>query len=546
MRFLSRRIGLGLADYAVTMPLVRWIWTGPTHTEWASALGEFRPTDRETVLEMMAGRYLLSSKLVDTHGVSPFGIEADSDEWHDELHSFSWLRHFRDARDEGERRFARTLVLDWIGREGQYDADTWALALCSRRVLNWLRHFGLLVEGANTEQTNTIARSLATQIQSLKIRAPLAREPGDAILAAVGLVGVALCDTRESRDLERRVNGLIRLVGLQTDADGMHRTRNAAMQLALLIELVNVRQALKRNHEPLADRLGLVIEPMHAALDLVTLGTGEPGYFNGCGHLPHDMLIAVQAQSGVARRRETRASGGYGLLAAGQASVLADGGFVDDPVYTANGFASGLAFEFSHGRELIVGSCGPAPSEMRENELLFRQGIAHSGICIDDVSPADIPERGPFAGRLMLRGNQQAELSVTPEDQAIFIRNHAYAAQFGVTVERRITLLAEGKTLVGQDRLVPAGGTTPSGLCSVRFHLAPGIKLYRGETEDILRLELSSGAQWTFLWEGAEMRVDESVRQSAYFGFHRTRQIVLEAEVAANPEIAWIFTLEEA
>ena len=50
---------------------------------------------------------------------------------------------------------------------------------------------------------------------------------------------------------------------------------------------------------------------------------------------------------------------------------------------------------------------------------------------------------------------------------------------------------------------------------------------------------------WNFLWEGADMRVEDSVRQSAYFGFHRTRQIVLDALVAEAGEISWIFTLDD-
>ena len=76
LRYLGRRSLLGVADYAVTMPIVRWTWTGPSEDDLIPALGEFRPTDRESVLEMMAGRYLLASKLIDTHGVSPFSVES--------------------------------------------------------------------------------------------------------------------------------------------------------------------------------------------------------------------------------------------------------------------------------------------------------------------------------------------------------------------------------------------------------------------------------------------------------------------------------------
>ena len=106
-----------------------------------------------------------------------------------------------------------------------------------------------------------------------------------------------------------------------------------------------------------------------------------------------------------------------------------------------------------------------------------------------------------------------------------------------------ITLLSEGTTLVGQDRMIAKG--TPSGLLAVRFHLAPGVMVRRNRGEGIVRLVLPNGAVWSFLWEGAAFREEESVRQSAYVGFHKTRQLVLEADVAADAEVAWIFTLEQ-
>src|SRR5690606_17833967 len=115
---------------------------------------------------------------------------------------------------------------------------------------------------------------------------------------------------------------------------------------------------------------------------------------------------------------------------------------------------------------------------------------------------------------------------------------------FGVELERRLTLLSEGTTLVGQDRMIATG--TPSGLLAIRFHLAPGVTVRRNGDEGIVRLVLPNGAVWSFLWEGARFRDEESVRQSAYVGFHKTRQLVLETEVAANAEVAWIFTLEQA
>ncbi|MBN9308628.1 hypothetical protein, partial [Devosia sp.] len=309
LRFLARRTLLSAADHLVTNPLVRWTWTGPSSEEMIGALGEFRPTDRETVLEMMQGRYLLASKLVDTHGVSPFSLEVDHDDWQDDLQAFNWLRHFRDARTDEERRFARTLTLDWIGRDGHFNRDTWGPSLTARRVLNWLRHYNILLEGATPDQAQQVSRSLSTQISSLKLRGGLATDPVDALLVAIALVGVALCADRPQVEVEARVRRVLDHIDHQVDDDGLHRTRSAKTQVQLLVELVTIKQAMRRDHEQLSAELDEITDSMHRALDAISLGTGEPAYFNGTGQMPHDLIVAVQAQS-PARARETGVVGG--------------------------------------------------------------------------------------------------------------------------------------------------------------------------------------------------------------------------------------------
>jgi uncharacterized heparinase superfamily protein len=541
LRFLARRAAMSLADLFVTSPPVRWTWTGPSNDELVGGLSEFRPTDRETVLEMMQGRYLLASKLVDTHGVSPFSVDVVHDDWRDDLHTFAWLRHFRDARTDEERRFARTLTLDWIGRNGAFSRDTWAPSLCARRVLNWLRHFNILIDGASHEQAATIIRSLSTQIQSLKLRGPLAANPVDALLAAVALVGVALCSDRNEAEVGARLGRVNRLLDRQIDEDGLHRSRCAKIQVQIIVELTTVRQALRRSHEQYANEFSELLDSMHRGLDAISLGTGEPGYFNGTGQMPHDIVVSVQAQS-PSRARSTGIVGGYGRLISGRSIVVADSGLVPPPDYTQLHHAGALAFEFSHGRDLVVCNCGPAPAGMEEHALLFRQGIAHSAPTINAVSAAQIVLSGPLAGRVVGIG-REAEIAADGTDQSLLLKTHGYDDRFGVTIERRLTLLAEGKTLVGQDRLVHRRNNV-SGHCAVRFHLAHQTEVVDGG--DLLRLTLNSGTVWTFLWEGAEMRIEDSVRQSAYFGFHKTRQIVLDAHVADTSEVSWIFTLEEA
>ena len=524
----------------VSNPLIRWVWTGPGNEDYASALNDFRPSDRESLLEMTRGRYLLASKLVDTNGASPFAIDMVHDDWLDDLQAFAWLRHFRDSRSDEERAFARSLAIDWIDRDGSFDHAIWGLSLTSRRVLNWLRHFGILVEGANPEDAKLITRSLGTQIQSLKLRAPFAEDPVDALMAAIALLGVALCDTDRENEIPSRLDKVNLLLDQQIDEDGLHRSRSAKVQFMLMVELTTIRQALLRNSDVYRDELAEILESMHRALDAISLGTGEPAYFNGTGQMPHDIIVAMQAQTPT-RARSTGTAGGYGRLISGRSIVVADTGLVPPPEYARHMHASALAFEFSHGRDLIVCNCGPALSDEEESALLFRQGIAHSGPTINALSAAAIPTGGPLKNRVVRIG-KDPEMVAEEADHSLVMRTHGYDDRFGVVLERRLTLLADGHSLVGQERMLKAKSRM-SGACAIRFHLAHQTKV--SQAGDMLKLRLASGQVWNFLWDGADMRVEDSVRQSAYFGFHRTQQIVLDLVVGEVNEVSWIFTLDE-
>lgn len=544
-RLLAARMVLGLADYGLTTPLARWTWAGPgpRAEDVAPVLEELRPADHDAITEMMAGRYLLASRLVDTHGASPFVVLSEDSAWHEELQTFAWLRHFQNTRDPGERRFARTLVLDWIGRENGFSREHWTPALTGRRVLNWLRHFSLLIEEGSEGEIRTITRSLGRQIQALRLRGALASAPLDRLYAAIGLAGVALCDGRDHAGLGGRVGRLIRRLEREIDAEGLHKSRCAAVQLDLLVELVSLHKSMETDHADLALDLGLVCEAMQRAFDAISLGTGEPGYFNGTGQLPHDVVVSVKVQS-TARFRTSGTLGGYGRLVSGRAVVVADGGMVPAPAYARRGHASALAFEFSHGPELLVGNCGPAPVGFPADPGVFRQGIAHSGPTINGVSSARIGTYGPARGLLRPIG-APGTLTANPDDQTLVMTSQGYVGRFHIELERRLTLLAEGKSLVGQDRMLANGWRRPRGTLALRFHLGVSTDVLAGSNEDMVRLRLKSGAVWRFLWDGAAMRVEESIRQSAYFGFQKIGQIVLEAPVKADAEVAWIFTLEE-
>lgn len=540
LRFVLRRMVLSVTDRMVASPLFAWTWSGAPARAFTGRLTDFRPTDSQTVIEMMEGKYLLGSRLIDTNGISPFAIETDADDWRNDLHSFGWLRHFRDLRDVGQRRFARTLVMDWTGRHGKFERDTWSVFVTARRVLNWLKAYALLTEGANAEQIRTINRTLGVQVQSLSVRAPLEPDPLAQLMAYIALVGAALSATEEDRDTEAHVARLDAALADQIDADGLHRSRNPFSQVQILSELIPVRQLLSQRRQDLGGGIDTKVERMQRALDSLVLGTREPAYMNGCGQVPVELILAIAAQSG-ARGAGTGTCGGYGVLVDGAGKLVADSGRVPPPQFAAAAHAGALAFEFSSHGALIAGNCGPAPPQLPRSANLFRHTSAHSAPTIDDISSAAITGGSVTGAVLRPRGTTTMTLSAA--DNALELHTSAYRERYGLDLVRNLTLLGAGETLVGQDRFLAAPkGRQHAGEFIIRFHLAPDVVLERADGEDLFQLVFKSGSSWAFLWEGAQVEIEDSVRHSAHFGLVKTRQIVLSGPAEPGREVAWVFT----
>lgn len=535
LRFGLRRAGLGLADRVVSHPMFSWTWSGDDAGHFVQRLSEFRPADTQTIIEMMEGKYLLAARMVETGGASPFALDTDADAWFADLHSFGWLRHFSALTDPGQRAFARTLVLDWIGRFGQFERDAWDVFITARRVLNWLKSLSLLEEGATPDQMRTIFRALGVQVASLKVRAPLTSDPVQRLMAEIALVGAALSESEESGELSAHVARLTAMLETAIDPDGLGRNRNPFSQMQVLSEIIPVNQVLGQRHGVLSGPIARRIEAMHRALEKLVLGTRELTYANGCGQVPVELILAIAAQSGV-RATGSGLCGGYGILVDGSSKLVADSGQVPPPDFAGDAHAGALSFEFACGSTLIVGNCGPAPGQLAESRDLFRHTSAHSAPTIDDISSARISkplrQRGPAP-----------QIVLEPDENALEMRTGAYRGRFGLDIVRRLTLMGGGQTLVGQDRFVAAGRAgRQQGHFSIRFHLAPGATVERSSGESMARLVYRNGDVWAFLWEGAEAEIEDSVRHSASLGLNRTRQIVLTGPASEGAEIAWVFT----
>jgi uncharacterized heparinase superfamily protein len=150
-------------------PAYRWRYGGRTPDRVLIAPPDLRLADPQIAVEFYHGRFPLAGHLVETVGDSPFSTPVPHPAWTRSLHGFRWLRHMRAAGTDLAAANARALVSDWIALHGgRIAGPAWEPATTAKRIIAWLQHSSVVLQGAEFTFYRAFLRSLALQIRYLR------------------------------------------------------------------------------------------------------------------------------------------------------------------------------------------------------------------------------------------------------------------------------------------------------------------------------------------------------------------------------------------
>ena len=527
-------------------PLYRWRYSGRTPERVLIAPSDLRIADPQIAFEIYHGRFPLSGRLVETAGRSPFLLDVADQGWQQSLHGFRWLRHMRAANTELAAANARALVSDWIASHGRrIRGPAWDPETTAKRVIAWLQHSPVVLQGAELGFYRTFLRSLATQVRYL--RSVVREMPQDEgrLRARVALAYAAMSLPAPSAALRGATRHLAAELDRQILPDGGHVSRNPMAVMELLADLLPLRQTYANRAAPPAELIGAV-ERMLPALRFFRHGDGSLAHFNGMGVTVHERVAAILRYDDTAGAPLLHAPhSGYERLSMGGTVVIADTGMPPPVEISDAAHASCLSFELSSGRQQFIVNAGVDSYGAEEVRPLGRATAAHSAACINDTSSARFTHSGRISGMIgapLVDGPREVRCDRLdrPGSQGFLAGHDGYVGRFGIYHERGMTLSGEGAMLAGRDRFIFSGSSAPErDEVTIRFHLHPDIELFR-DNEDRLVLAARQADHWVFSCN-IPLHVEESIFFAALGGPRRSRQIVLAFRASRTPEVRWQF-----
>ncbi len=530
-------------------PAYRWRYAGRTPERVLIAPPDLHIADPQVAQEIYSGRFALAGHLVDTGGASPFRVEVTHKPWLRALHGFGWLRHMRAAGTDLAAANARALVADWIAAHGSTIAGpAWEPATTARRIVAWLQHSSVVLQGAELPFYRTYLRSLAVQIRYLRAMAADLPDGIDRLKARIALAFAALSLPAPPSAIRSATRHLADELNRQILPDGGHVSRSPYAVVDLLCDLLPLRYTYANQAEAPPEALIGAIDRMLPALRAFRHQDGAMACFNGMGATIQDRIAAILRHDDTAGRPLLHAPhSGYERLIMGGTTVIADTGPAPPPELSGEAHAGCLSFELSSGRQHYVVNAGVDAFGADEFRPLARATAAHSTATINDTSSARFSHSARVNGLLrspLVGGPREVPCErLDAEGMQGFVASHdGYVARFGLYHERELRLSEGGNLLSGIDRVFRAGGepARDNGRdhVALRFHVHPDTQVYR-DGQGRLVLAAGGADSWAFSCTAVTPTLEELIFFAGLGGPRRTSQIVVAYQASAFPEIAW-------
>jgi uncharacterized heparinase superfamily protein len=544
---------LGVPGHAIAAPFRR-----PQPLRVLATVESPNRGDRAAGTALRAGHFLVHGVRLPISGLDFTGSARAAPAVERVLHSFSWLADLAAAAPRAEATpVAERITTLWLHAHREPGkGPAWEVEHAGLRLVAWLVHAPLVLAGNDKSLKSKMLAAIAETANWLDKRT--GRE-GAGLGQVAGWAGVVAAGLLLPHGKPRRLfgeAGLVKALGDMVGEDGGVLSRCPAAQMdaiRLLTDLIACYAAAEVTPPPALEVMRELLVPPLLAL---RHGDGALGNWQGQAAIPADRVNAVIEASGVRTRPLSAVAGwGYQRIKAGDTLVQFDTAPPPRARHVRTGCASTLAFELSDGPQRIIVNCGGAALAGGQVPARIGQGLrataAFSTLVLDNANSTAIQLHGQLG-----KGVETVELErrMLPtrgrEATRIEAAHDGYAARFGLTHQRILTLSGDGTELAGQDILVPVSNKGKRGKIgfAIRFHLGRGVEVQLSGDRRGASLLLPDGRLWQFRLGGDRAGAGEitlSAEDSLWVDGdgrpHATEQLVIEGlALRSGGQFSWL------
>ena len=544
---------LGIPGHALSQPFRR-----PQPLRVLATVESPNRGDRAAGTALRAGHFLVHGVRLPIAGLDFTGSARPAAAVERVLHSFSWLADLAAAAPRADATpVAERITALWLHAHREPGkGPAWEVEHAGLRLVAWLVHAPLVLAGNDKSLKSKMLAAIAETASWLDRKVP--RE-GAGLGQVAGWAGVVAAGLLLPHGKPRRLfgeAGLVKALGDMVGEDGGVLSRCPAAQLdaiRLLTDLIACYAAVEVAPPP---ALGVMRELLVPPLLALRHGDGALGSWQGQAAIPADRVNAVIEASGVRTRPLSQVAGwGYQRIKAGDTLLQFDAAPPPRARHVRTGCASTLAFELSDGPARVIVNCGGAALAGGQVPARIGQGLrataAFSTLVLDNANSTAVMLHGQLG-----KGVETVEIErrqIAGRGRAatrIEAAHDGYAARFGLTHQRILTLSGDGTELAGEDILIPSSSKGKRGKIAfaIRFHLGRGVEVQLSGDKRGASLLLPDGRLWQFRLGGDRagageitLTAEDSLWVDGDGRPHATEQLVIEGlALRSGGQFSWL------
>jgi uncharacterized heparinase superfamily protein len=528
--------------------ILGWSLTAPRADQLLIVPQDLRSADPSFWPEIQNDQFGLAGSLAFMRKRSPFDIDPPSEAWERALHGFGWLRNLDAASEDAARRAARRLASDWTTRFGAASGISAEPTVAARRLISWLSHAALLLDGADAATYQKLTSSLGRQMALLSSSRRDAPDGYPRLLTLIALTFAALSISKR----QRRLKEMETLLGLELErqilADGGHISRDPSVLVELMLDLLPLSQCFVARDRAHPRQLLEAMARIWPMLRFMRLGDGMLARFNGTSVPSAAGLGTVFAyDDGLAPSLAEARASGYARMECGSSIIVADVGAPPPFAVAGKAQAGCLSFEMSSGAQLLFVNCGMPGAAGPDWEPAARATASHNTLCLAETSSSKLVSHRrleALIGSAPIRhpDNVVWRLDEGNGDVILQASHDGYHRRFGLIHNRRLSLANDGTRLEGRDRLEgPQTVRLRTDLpFAIHFHLHPEVDCRLTTEPGEAAISLPGGESWRFKAEGAALSIEDSAYFASSTGPRNALQIVLRAATYGESEVNWL------
>lgn len=548
---------IGIPGHAIAAPFRR-----PQPVRVLATVESPNRGDRAAGTALRAGHFLVHGVRLPIAGLDFAGSARHAPAVERVLHTFSWLSDLAASapRADGTAVAERIAALWLHAHREPGKGPAWEVEHAGLRLVAWLVHAPLVLAGNDKSLKSKLLAAIAETASWLDKRTP--RE-GAGFAAVAGWAGIVAAGLLLPHGKPRRLfgeAGLVKALGDMVGEDGGVLSRCPATQLDAIRLLTDLLACYEAAETPAPPALEVMRELLVPPLLALRHGDGALGSWQGQAAIPADRVNAVIEAAGVRTRPLSQVAGwGYQRIKAGDTLVQFDAAPPPRARHVRTGCASTLAFELSDGPARVIVNCGGAALAGGQVPARIGQGLrataAFSTLTLDNANSTAVLlhgqlgkgvetvelERRQIAGRGRPNGRDATRIEAAHD---------GYAARFGLTHQRILTLSGDGTELAGEDILVPTSNKGKRGKIAfaIRFHLGRGVEVQLSGDRRGATLLLPDGRLWQFRLGGDRagageitLAAEDSLWVDGDGRPHATEQLVIEGlALRSGGQFSWL------